>query len=588
VVLVPFGTGHRSRTIAVAVVAVGTALCAHPGGASAHGSVRLVVSNRRLRFLGQRLDAIGTARVVEVFNPGPGSFRPRVRVHDHAFRLAPAQTTCVQAPILRRGDECAMAVRFAPLTLGRKVGALVLSTRAGVVLARIRLEGVALVSQQPHVVGLVVRPSVVGFGAHAVGTRSAPRTVTIMNPLAIPVAIARLRLAGAAPGNFRLGRQSCTGTLRPGSMCAARVRFTPRFVAIRTATLVIPAQVAGGPFSVALTGRGASRIPSLRNAPLTLAALDRPCFYAHASPGHWPVAPASRPHAIRGGFNDPRGRDQAHFGTDVTAHDQAPALAVRAGTIVGIASVGNPTDEHFELLSSDGVSRYFYYHVHPAVGDGTPVAGGWALGRIEAGFNHVHLSEIVGGCGLVDPRRPTGILRDRANTEAPTIGPLAAYRATAAAFQPFRLDRRPGPDPAIGVPLDALHGVVDMRADVSDLPRHATVRWPQQPLMAAGVRSFLAPVGRPGRHFGGVIQAYDGSRFIDVTRVYRVFAHGTFRINSCFSTKRRTCETVLRLHAAGAGFDTRAFQNGEYLYCVSAITIRGRIGRRCTPVTIRN
>jgi hypothetical protein len=105
--------------------------------------------------------------------------------------------------------------------------------------------------------------------------------------------------------------------------------------------------------------------------------------------------------------------------------------------------------------------------------------------------------------------------------------------------------------------------------------------------MVAGVRSFLAPAGRPGRHFGGVIQAFDGSRLIDATKVFRVFAHGAFRINSCF-TSRRPCASVLRLHVAGVGLDTQRFQNGEYLYCVSAITIRGRLARRCTAVTIRN
>jgi hypothetical protein len=113
------------------------------------------------------------------------------------------------------------------------------------------------------------------------------------------------------------------------------------------------------------------------------------------------------------------------------------------------------------------------------------------------------------------------------------------------------------------------------------------VQWPQQALMAAGVRSFLAPVGRDGRHYGRVITAFDGSRLIDPTRVFRVFAHGTYRLNGCFFS-HRPCASILRLHVAGGGFDTREFANGNYLYCVSAVTIRGRTGHRCTPVTIRN
>jgi hypothetical protein len=405
------------------------------------------VSDRRLRFSRRTAGTIGRARVVEVFNAG-ARFRPRISVRGGPFRVAAAETTCARVRVLRAGDECAIAVRFTPQSAGRKRGVLVLATGSGAILARVGLEGAARASQQPHVVGLAVEPAVVRFGAHAVGTLSAPRSVTVRNPLAVPVGLSRLVLAGASPGNFRMGRDSCTGTLKPGARCTVRVRFAPRFVAIRTATLVIAATVPGGSASAELTGRGASRIPSARNTPLTLAAVDRRCFYAPASPGAWPVAPASRPHTIRGGFNDPRGADQAHFGVDVRAHDQAEALAVRAGTIGGTASVGDPTRVHFELLSSDGVSRYFYYHVRPALWDGAAVAAGRGLGRIEPGFDHVHLSEIVSGCGLVDPRRPTGILRDRADTEPPTIGPIRAYRATSSAFRPFRLDRRPGSIPA--------------------------------------------------------------------------------------------------------------------------------------------
>ncbi len=408
----------------------------------------------------------------------------------------------------------------------------------------------------------------------------------MFNPLDWPVTLTGAVLGGADPGNFRIGRETCKGRLDPGRSCWVRVRFTPRFVADRTADLIIRARDGTVP-SATLRGRGASSLRSVPNQPLTLATVDHRCFYAPASAGVWPVAPIHRAHAVRGGFNDPRGSDMAHFGVDVAAHDEAPGLAVRAGTIDGITSLGNPSDVHFELASSDGVSRYFYYHVRPALGDGARVDAGQPTGRIEPGWKHVHLSEIVAGCGLVDPRRPTGILRDGADTEAPSIGRLHAYRATPAAYRPFRLDRRPGPDRAKAVPLDHLHGVVDMRARVWDLPRHATSQWPQQPLMVAAVRTFVAPAGRPGRHYAAAFTAFDGSRLIDPTRIYRIYAHGTYRVNSCFTT-RRPCTTVIRLHVAGSGLDTRRYPNGTYLYCVAAITIENHITRACTPVTIRN
>jgi Abnormal spindle-like microcephaly-assoc'd, ASPM-SPD-2-Hydin len=565
-------------------VLVGT-LALHAGAAAARP--RLFASDAAVPFRARPVWTRSRARVVEVCNPGPGSVRVHVAVAGAGFRLDRPTTTCARVPALLAGEQCAVGVQFAPTRQGRAHGAATVTGGAGRVLARIQLDGTALAEEAPHLFVVAVRPAQLRFGRHAVGTRSAPQLVTVSNPEAQPVVIRRVRLAGTSPGNFRIGRQTCTGTLLGGRSCDIRVRFAPRFVAVRTATLQIVVASPHRAVDVALSGRGASSVPSRPDARFTLAGLDRSCFYAPSSPGRWPVAPTGRPHAVRGGFNDPRGRAQAHFGVDVAAHNIASGLAVRSGFVDGIASVGNAADEHFVLESSDGVSRYVYYHVRPRLSDGTRVAGGEALGTIEPGFKHVHLSEIVARCGLVDPRRPTGILRDPADTEAPSIGTLQAYRADRAAYAPFPLDRPPGRGGARQLPLDDLRGVVDMRAEVSDTPRHATVQWPQQTLMAAGVRSFLAPVGREGRHYGRVITAFDGSRLIDPTHVFRVFAHGTYRLNGCFFS-HRPCASILRLHVAGSGFDTREFANGNYLYCVSAITIRGRTGHRCTPVTIRN
>lgn len=569
------------------LVVFGSGLGSHLPAATASAG-RVILSDGRLRFSARPIWTQSRMRVVEVFNPGPEPIRLRVGVQGAAFQRAATATTCARIAVLRPGEQCAVGVRFGPERRGPARGAVVLSTSSGRVLARIGLTGTARVGETPQIFVLAVRPSSVRFGVHAVGTRSAPRVVTVSNPVAHAVAIAGVRLGGAFPGNFRIGRQTCVGTIQPGRSCTVRVRFAPRFVAVRTATLEIVVRSPHISLAVALSGRGASSVPSVRNARLTLAGVDRSCFYAPSSPGAWPLSPLARPHAVRGGFNDPRSADQAHFGIDISAHNEAAGLAVRAGTVDGITSVGNPTDEHFALESSDGVSRYFYYHVHPAFRDGTSVVGGEALGHIERGVRHVHLSEVVSGCGLVDPRRPTGILHDPEDTETPTIGPLAAFRADTAAYRPFGLDARPGRDPSTPIALAGLHGVVDMRAVVSDTPRHETVQWPQQPLMVAGVRSFLAPVGRAGRHYGGVVAAFDGSRLIDPTRVYRVFAHGTYRLNECFFSHHHPCVTVLRLHVAAGGFDTRRFANGSYLYCVAAITIRGRVARRCAPVTIRN
>jgi hypothetical protein len=308
------------------------------------------------------------------------------------------------------------------------------------------------------------------------------------------------------------------------------------------------------------------------------------CFYAPSPVGLWPLVNKYLTHPVRSGFNDPRGRVIAHFGVDVEAHDQAPAYAIVGGTLTSDIRRGT-SEEAFR------VDRYVYYHVNPpaALRDGSAISRGQRLGLIHAGMRHVHISEIIGSCGLVDPRRPTGVLHDRADTERPAIGPLTTFVANGAAYQPFHIG--PGsatPDYSTPLRLDALHGVVDFRASVTDTPAHHTTYAPQQPLMVAGVRSYLSPIDHPYVRVAPAIVPYNGSTLIPPSRYFQVMAQRTRYIAACEYNNTKTCLIRLILHVAGSGFDTRQVPNGDYRYCVSAVTIENRPALRCTPITITN
>ena len=193
------------------------------------------------------------------------------------------------------------------------------------------------------------------------------------------------------------------------------------------------------------------------------------------------------------------------------------------------------------------------------------------------------------GCGLVDLRRPTGILHDRSNREPPVIADPTAVVGNAAAFRRFKMGPDPiPPDPATPLSLTDLHGVVDIRASITDTPRHATRRSPQQPEMVAAVRSYVAPLGHPRRRIGRPILAFDGAGLIPPNRYYQVMAYGTRRIRACFIRPSRPCLTRLILHVAGTGLNTRRFPNGAYLFCVTAVTIESHGARRCWPIVIHH
>jgi hypothetical protein len=346
------------------------------------------------------------------------------------------------------------------------------------------------------------------------------------------------------------------------------------------ACIILAVAIAGGA-AVPAMARG------VRVHPFTLARVNARCFFAPSVQAMWPIRPFHRPHPIRGGFNEPRG-NVPHIGLDIEAPDRAPVYAMTSGRITSIGGLGKP-HERFFLAGT-----YWYWHVTPAAGitDGTYVSRGQLIGHVWPDWRHVHLSELA-SCGLVDPRRPTGVLHDPANTERPSIGELSAFVANANAYRRFKLSAvassgGPPDDPAKPVRLNNLHGRIDFRAPISDTPRHTTVGVPQEPLMPSAVRSYLAPRLHPKRRIGSAILAFDGSTLIPASRYFDVLAFGSKRIKSCFVNPKYQCSVNYVFHVAARGFRTRTVPNGRYLYCVQALNINNIGSRQCTPVVIRN
>jgi hypothetical protein len=323
-------------------------------------------------------------------------------------------------------------------------------------------------------------------------------------------------------------------------------------------------------------------LPSHPVAKLTLGQVDRRCFLAPSPSAWWPLWPRRRPHQIRAGFNDMHGENPmyAHWGVDVSTRvDRARVYAMTSGTISNVVLSGS--DTHLQI------GNFFYYHVVSRFPAGTYVARGEWVGRIVHLARHVHVAETEPGCGLLDPRRPTGPLRDDANTEPPVVRNLTAVVANKAAYRPFPAWR--SPDPATREELSRLHGLVDFRAEVFDMPRHATRYWPQQPLMVAALRSWLGPLNRTFRRYGRAITALDGARWLSTPAAYYgAMAHGSIHVRSCFVNRSRPCTNRYVLHVAGPGLDTRRFPNGAYQFCVSAVTIRNVRTTQCWPVRIDN
>jgi hypothetical protein len=324
------------------------------------------------------------------------------------------------------------------------------------------------------------------------------------------------------------------------------------------------------------------------NAPFTLRTVDARCFGAKTAPSGWPFAPTTALHPLRGSFDEPR--DPVHIGVDVEApKDRAPVYAMQAGTVT------NVQPDHFNVVSAHGPSGSYlqYWHVRLAAGihAGAAVHRRDLLGTVKPHMLHVHISEYVPGCGFVNPARPSGPLADPYNTEWPSIGPLRAWVAGPRAFVPLNVQQAPSdlPDPARPVALDALSGTVDLRTNVTDMPKVRMQQSPQLPLAPAAIRAYLAPAGNARRHL--VMRTiFDGSKLLPTgSPLWHMWAYGTYRQNGCYFATGGTCGMQMVWHVGGPnGFNTKAVHNGTYKYCVEALTIAGVDGQRCTIVKIAN
>jgi hypothetical protein len=300
------------------------------------------------------------------------------------------------------------------------------------------------------------------------------------------------------------------------------------------------------------------------------------------------VQPVAQTPTIRGGFNDLRGGQDGdeppggHFGIDIEAADQAPVYAVATGTIAHIAA-RNGLSSHFDI----GDYQYWHVDLVPALANGSKVTAGEVVGHVHKGMKHVHLSERVKGCGWVDPRRPSSPFRLQQDDERATIAAPKAFVADDRAFVRFDPLGQHS-DAATPVPLQALHGVIDVRAVIGDTPAVPTQQWAQQPLMPAAVRTYLAPVGQPDHSVSPPVLGFDGARRLPIVRFDDVLAIGTTRLTLCFYLSDQPCTTRYVMHAAGRGLDTTRVPNGPYLLCVEAVTIDDVPNRVCSSARVAN
>jgi hypothetical protein len=119
----------------------------------------------------------------------------------------------------------------------------------------------------PPAPGAQFSPSSVTFAAQAVGTKSAPTTITLTNTGTVALNITSIAITGGDADQFSQ-TNTCT-TVQPTQSCAIKVTFSPTVVGTTVATLSITDNAAGTPQSVSLTGTATGGSGDFSIAPAT-------------------------------------------------------------------------------------------------------------------------------------------------------------------------------------------------------------------------------------------------------------------------------------------------------------------------------
>jgi hypothetical protein len=143
--------------------------------------------------------------------------------------------------------SCTINVKFSPTTKGVQHGAVNVADNAPGSPQQVPLTGTATYVQ--------LVPSKVNFGTQPLGTRSLPKTITLLNKGDGAVNIRSILVTGADSGDFAQ-KNNCGKRVRSGGSCFIKVTFKPQKKGARTADVSVSDDGGGSPQKASLKGTG--------------------------------------------------------------------------------------------------------------------------------------------------------------------------------------------------------------------------------------------------------------------------------------------------------------------------------------------
>ncbi len=101
-------------------------------------------------------------------------------------------------------------------------------------------------------------PGTLSFAATAVGSSSAPQSITLANGPGAPITFSSIAVNGANAADFAIASTTCGATLAVSTSCTASIVFQPSAAGTRTAAVSFADSASNSPEVVVLTGVGSS------------------------------------------------------------------------------------------------------------------------------------------------------------------------------------------------------------------------------------------------------------------------------------------------------------------------------------------
>lgn len=248
----PGATGLRSATLTVEHNAQGgSSSVALSGFGNSTPQPGLMLDANRVDLGEQVASARSSERVLTVVNNGQAALQIAGLTLGgaQAGEFALGGSCAVGTPVEAQG-RCTIAVALTPADLGTRNATLQIASNTPGGTASVGLTGIGVPTPAA---GVTLSQAALGFGTVAIGARSAPRTVALVNGGNAALAIAEI---ATGSNEFEL-THDCPASLAPGAGCALSVSYAPSG-AIASETLTIRSNAPSSPNRIVLNGTGSS------------------------------------------------------------------------------------------------------------------------------------------------------------------------------------------------------------------------------------------------------------------------------------------------------------------------------------------